>query len=91
MDDTTALPPSTRQQRQRVALDRVIAHFQTITALAKAVDVSYQTIQGWREDGVPLDRCAQLETLVKGAVQCHQLNEDWTRITARPYGGKGGV
>lgn len=76
--------------RQRAALDRVIACFPSIAALAEAVGVSYQTVQGWREDGVPLERCAQLETMVKGAVQCHQLNEEWTRVTDRPFGSKGG-
>lgn len=82
----TANTVSNRQSRQRSALNRAIAYCQTIKAMADALEVSYQTVQGWRETGVPLERCAQIETLCKGKVQCHELNEDWLRITTRPYG-----
>lgn len=85
MNDTFDTTPS-RQQRQRAALDKVVAHFGSMQTLARALDISYQAIQGWRESGVPFERCAELETLVRGAVQCHELNEDWLRVTTRPYG-----
>lgn len=83
--NNTYLPGTSRQERERCALNRVIAHFVSLSALAKALDVTYQTIQCWRDTGVPFDRCAELETLVRGAVQCHELNEAWPRVTTRPY------
>lgn len=75
-----------RQARQRAALDRVIAEVGSIKKLAKALNLRYQTIQDWQEIGTPIHRCAEVETLVHGVVQCHELNEDWLRVTYRPFG-----
>ncbi len=74
-----------RQARQRAALNRAIAAVGSLRKLARLLDVKYQTIQGWQEIGTPIERCAQVETLVQGAVQCHELNEDWLTVTYRPF------
>jgi DNA-binding transcriptional regulator YdaS (Cro superfamily) len=68
-----------------MALERAIARFRSASALARRMGVTYQAIQGWKTAGVPIERCAELETLVAGQVQCEELNEDWPRITLRPF------
>lgn len=74
-----------RQARQRAALERAVAAVGSMRKLAKLLDVRYQTIQGWLVVGTPIKHCAQVETLTYGAVQCHELNEDWRNVTYRPF------
>ena len=74
-----------QRRRQRQFLDRAIAHCGSKTALARAVGVSYQAVQAWCRDGVPLERCPEVELATGGAVQCEQLREDYRALDNRPY------
>lgn len=85
MNDTIPDSSDPRLLRQRSALDRAIKLYGGISALAAALDLRYQTVQGWRETGVPIKHCARIETLCEGKVQCQELNEGWGGITERPY------
>lgn len=84
MNDT--IPPvSERRLRERRALDRAIAYLNGVSALAAALELRYQTVQGWRDTGVPIKHCAHIETLCQGKVQCWELNESWGKVTERPF------
>lgn len=75
-----------RQARQRAALERAVGVVGSLRKLAHLLNVRYQTLQGWQKLGsTPIERCAEVETLVLGAVQCEDLNEDWPRVTDRPF------
>lgn len=74
-----------RRAREWVALDNVRLAVGSKTALARALGISYQAVQHWYNNGVPVERCAALETLTHGTVQCEQLREDYRSLTERPY------
>lgn len=74
-----------RRRRETQALSRAIAHFGSMSALGRAVGVSYQAVQTWYKDGVPLERCPQVELATRGKVQCEQLREDFRTLLNRPH------
>lgn len=46
------------------ALDRAIAHFDSLADMARQMGVTYQAIQDWQRRGrVPSDRCPRLSEL----------------------------
>jgi hypothetical protein len=71
----------------REAVARAIDQFPSASALGTLMNVTYQAVLRWKKSGVPIDRCAELESLVSGAFQCEQLNEDFARVTRRPFKG----
>lgn len=74
-----------RCSREWFALDNVVAFYGGKTALGAHFGLSYQAVQHWYNNGVPVERCATLETLTHGKVQCEQLREDYRSLTERPY------
>jgi DNA-binding transcriptional regulator YdaS (Cro superfamily) len=74
-----------RRRRENQHLDRAVAHSGSKSALGRQVGVSYQAIQSWYKERVPLERCPQVETATGGVVQCEQLREDYSLLAARPY------
>lgn len=76
-----------RRRREHGHLARAIAYVGSQTALADALGVSYQALQGWQRRRVPLARCAEVEAITHGSVQCEELREDYqaARGTLRPY------
>lgn len=74
-----------RRRRERQFLDRAIDYWGSKSALARALGVSYQAVQTWCRDGVPLERCPEVERATCGAVQCEQLREDYRALDDRPY------
>lgn len=47
--------------------DKILQHFGSQEALAKACDVSPQAVSKWQRSGIPADRAIQIEKLTKGA------------------------
>lgn len=77
-----------RQARQRKAQAKAIGCFGCLSAMTMAPDIkNYQAIQNWGKlvSGVPLECYVLIETLTLCMVKPEQLNEDWSRITFRPY------
>lgn len=65
------------------ALNAAIAHFGTLSAMAAALPgvKSYQVIQQWRENGVPVEHCSAIEMATNGGVTRQELRpDDWQRI-----------
>ena len=86
MRKQTVQPIDARQQRQRKALEKVIARFGSLNDMANLMQVKYQLIQGWQKNYiVPIKWCAKVETVARGHVKCEQLNEDWAPTTTRPF------
>ena len=86
MRKQSALPIDARQQRQRKALEKVIARFASLNEMADLMQVKYQLIQGWQKNYVvPIKWCAKVEMAARGHVKCEQLNEEWAPLTTRPF------
>lgn len=85
MKKLSARMRAARQRREHKALTAAIAQFGSITALARALGVTYQAVQDWFRKRVPLERCPQIELMTCGRVQCEQLREDFTALSVRPY------
>lgn len=85
----TKISTQTRR-REQAALRRAIACKGGMAALAAAVDpgLSYQAVQGWLENGVPVERCAAIERATRGMIQCEELREDYVLLYDRPYRGQ---
>jgi len=65
----------------RNAIDTAAEACGTLTKLASALNVSPQVVVNWRARGVPMERCADLETASGGAVRRWDLRpDDWYRI-----------
>jgi hypothetical protein len=47
--------------------------------------VSYQAVQNWYASRIPLQHCATMETLMRGALQCEQLRDEYRLRNERPY------
>ncbi|MED5493276.1 MAG: Cro/CI family transcriptional regulator [Pseudomonadota bacterium] len=43
-----------------------VHHFGSISALAKALDISYEAVRQWSEEGIPLLRQYQLQEITAG-------------------------
>lgn len=74
-----------RKAREWFALDAVVEFCGSKTELGRRFGVSYQAVQHWYDKGVPLEHCAPMETLTRGAIQCEQLREDYCELNQRPY------
>lgn len=85
MKNMSARQRAARRRRERQFLDRAIAICGSKSALARAIGVSYQAVQTWCKDRVPLERCPGVELATRGAVQCEQLREDYRALDDRPY------
>lgn len=73
----------TKSRTPLEALNAAIAHFGTLSAMAAALPgvKSYQVIQQWRENGVPVEHCAAIELATDGQVTRQELRPaDWQRI-----------
>ncbi len=68
----------------RSALVHVIARAGGRSKVAAACRVRYQAVQKWEANGVPLDRCAAIESATGGQVRCEDLRPDveWQRDAA---------
>lgn len=52
-----------------------------LAKLAAALGESVQTVSNWRERGVPIHKCAQLEQVTEAQVTRRELRpNDWHRI-----------
>jgi DNA-binding transcriptional regulator YdaS (Cro superfamily) len=73
------------RSREWVALDTVAKHAGSKSALGDLFGVSYQAVQSWYRNRVPLQHCPIMETMTRGAVQCEQLRADYSKLYERPY------
>lgn len=69
-------------------MDKLIEHFGTFAAIAEAlreigVFVTPQAVGKWARDGVPIERCPQLERASGGAVKCADMRSDVEWVRAR--------
>jgi len=62
-------------------MDKLLEHFGSLTAIASAIGISPQAVGKWAREGVPLDRCPQLEQASGGAIKCADMRPDvvWVR------------
>jgi len=67
--------------RNEIVFDSVTSRLGGLAGLARACRISSAAVAKWRERGVPLDRCAAIESATKGQVRCEDLRNDvdWTR------------
>lgn len=65
-----------------MSIQSAIDTVETMTALAKRLGVSYQAVQKWVANGVPVERCAAVEAAT--GVRCEELRPDvaWLRNEA---------
>ena len=64
----------------KAAIEQAISEFDSLSDMARQLEVSYQLIQDWEKRGtVPAKYCPKIEKLLNGKVRCEQLNEevDW--------------
>lgn len=85
-------PPMNSNRPVNEALERAIAKFDSLAAMARALGLSgYQVIQEWRRQcRVPAEHCPQVERMT--GVPCEELNSkvDWTYVrNAKSPGVKG--
>lgn len=78
-----------RRRRQAEALATAVARFGSKSALARTLAVSPQAVQQWAIKQVPLERCAPIELVTAGMVQCEELREDYRVLEVRPYRHRG--
>jgi DNA-binding transcriptional regulator YdaS (Cro superfamily) len=73
-------------QPMNAALERAIATFDSLSAMARALNLSgYQVIQEWRRQcRVPAEHCPAVEKLT--GEPCEELNTkvDWAYVRANP-------
>lgn len=51
-----------------------------VAKLAALLGVSSQAVCNWKERGVPLERCLEIERHTKGVVTRRELRADWQAI-----------
>lgn len=66
----------------RLALERAIGDYPTLSAFAAALGVRYQVVQQWLANGVPAEYCPEIEKLSMGKSRCEDLNDriDWAFV-----------
>ncbi len=52
---------------------RLVSHFDSQSAMARAFNVTPQAVSRWKKLGVPADRALDAETLTKGAIPAREV------------------
>ncbi|MGL4576619.1 MAG: transcriptional regulator [Burkholderiaceae bacterium] len=73
------------------AIDKAIRLLGGPVGAARALNVKcYQTVQHWRNAGVPLAKCVSIELATNGAVRCEDLRPDMAEYFAYLRGHREG-
>ena len=56
--------------------DRAVTHFGSVKAIALKLGLSFQAVYKWKENGVPVERCKDIENASGGAVTRQELRPD---------------
>lgn len=65
---------------EKTALEKAADAVGGAGKLAQQLGVSAQAISNWKERGVPIERCLEIERATGGKVTRRELRDDWLDI-----------